>query len=202
LYSSELQVTIRNLESIISYARELGVGSIMKLATTYLINFDEENIFRHLNIASETSRNTFSSISEHSSSLLRSSGILQCDLDILEKLLGCDELKVKSELDVFYAILGWIDYDEDHRLQCAPFLMKKIILQYVKPEDIYRIIEPQRKLFQRNDCREILGNAYWLEIKTLTDNSCASIQLYIHFQFDPLIKSTRSVFLPNAYNNS
>uniref|UniRef100_A0A665TML2 BTB domain-containing protein n=1 Tax=Echeneis naucrates TaxID=173247 RepID=A0A665TML2_ECHNA len=53
--------------------------------------------------------------------------------EVLE-LVGCDELNVKAEEQVFEAVLAWVHHDRDHREALLPELLSKIRLPLCRPQ--------------------------------------------------------------------
>jgi len=78
----------------------------------------------------------------------------------LYRILSDDCLNVQSELEVFCALLQWLDFDREDRLCMAPKLLQCCVrLQYIPPEQLITKVEPVDWLFQNQDCEFLVNEA-------------------------------------------
>jgi len=78
----------------------------------------------------------------------------------LYRILSDDCLNVQSELEVFCALLQWLDFDRDDRMCMAPKLLQCCVrLQYIPPEQLITKVEPVDWLFQNPDCEFLVNEA-------------------------------------------
>ena len=78
----------------------------------------------------------------------------------LYRILSDDCLNVQGELEVFCALLQWLDFDREDRLCMAPKLLQCCVrLQFIPPEQIITKVEPVDWLFQNPDCEFLVNEA-------------------------------------------
>jgi len=78
----------------------------------------------------------------------------------LYRILSDDNLNVSGELEVFCALLQWLDFDREDRLCMAPKLLQCCVrLQYIPPEQLITKVEPVDWLFQNPDCEFLVNEA-------------------------------------------
>jgi hypothetical protein len=165
IYTNELTLTAENIESVIICARQLGIKSVLSFSQDFLNSFNEDSILFLLPIAqrqgfTDIAERMFGFISKCSSSLLESTGFMECEMHQVEWLISRDELEIKSELDVFFAVLKWIDHDRNERIKYAPILIGCVRLIYISPEDLIKHVEPERHIFNIQKCFEMLYFAF------------------------------------------
>ena len=91
----------------------------------------------------------------------RTAGFLFLPAERLCQLLMEDLLMVNSELDVFCALVGWLDHDRDNRLCHAAHLLQNAVrLHCLSPESIVTKVEPVDWLFDAvPDCLVVVNEA-------------------------------------------
>ena len=165
IYTSELHVNIRNIESILVCARQLGITSAVKICEDRISAFDKDNVLALFNIAERQGLTEISSrmhqfICENFIEMSRSTAFLQACAEHVRWILSKDELCIKSELDVFFAVLSWIEYNRQERLRFAVDLLQCVRFVYISPEDLVTHVEPVRHLFDIHECKQMLYEAF------------------------------------------
>jgi len=91
----------------------------------------------------------------------QTAGFLFLPVERICQLLSDDMLMVNSELDVFYALVRWLDHDRDGRLcQAAHLLQDAVRLHCLSPECIVTQLEPVDWLFDAvPDCLVVINEA-------------------------------------------
>lgn len=78
----------------------------------------------------------------------------------LYRILSDDNLNVSSEMEVFCALLAWLDFDREDRMCMAPKLLQCCVrLQYIPPEQLITKVEPVDWLFENADCEFLVNEA-------------------------------------------
>ena len=78
----------------------------------------------------------------------------------LYRILSDDNLNVQSEMEVFCALLQWLDFDREDRMCMAPKLLQCCVrLQYIPPEQLITKVEPVDWLFENPDCEFLVNEA-------------------------------------------
>ena len=68
--------------------------------------------------------------------------------------------QVNNELDVFYAVLAWIDHSKHDRMKVASEALGCVRFIHVSPEDIVRHVESKTAYFAGPGGREVLLGLY------------------------------------------
>lgn len=165
IYTNELTLTAENIESVIICARQLGIKRVLEFCQDFLNSFNKDSVLYLLPIAQ---RQGFAEIAERMSgfmnksslTLMQSTGFLECGMHQVEWLISRDELEMNSELEVFYAVLRWIDHNRNDRIKYAPILIGCVRLIYISPEDLIKYVEPERHIFSIQKCFEMLYFAF------------------------------------------
>jgi hypothetical protein len=75
-------------------------------------------------------------------------------------ILGSDLLNIECEIEIFCAVVAWIDYDRMARLCYAPSLLKCAVRMHcISPEQLIMKCETIDWLFDNPDCEYILNEA-------------------------------------------
>lgn len=165
IYTNELTLKADNIESVIISARQLGIKSALNFCQDYLNSFNEDSVLFLLPIAQrqgfpEVVDRMFGFINNSSIAMMQSQGFLQCEVHQVEWMISRDELVVSTELEVFFAVLRWINHDQKERIKYAPMLIGCVRLIYISPEDLVQHVEPEKHIFNIQKCFELLYFAF------------------------------------------
>ncbi|XP_061187506.1 ring canal kelch homolog [Saccostrea echinata] len=165
IYTNELVLTAENIESIIICARQLGIKSALNFCQDFLNSFTRDSVLFLLPIAqrqgfTEVAERMFGFINKCSLTMMQSEGFLQCEMHQVEWLISQDQLAITTELEVFFAVLRWIDHDQKERIKYAPVLVGCVRLIYISPDDLVKHVEPERHIFSIQKCFEMLYFAF------------------------------------------
>jgi len=90
----------------------------------------------------------------------QTSGFLFLPAEIVCHLLSDDWLTVHSEIDVYCALVRWLDHDRDGRLCHASHLLQNAVrLQCISPECIVSKVETVDWLFEAAPECQVVTNA-------------------------------------------
>uniref|UniRef100_A0A3Q2Q1L7 Kelch-like family member 18 n=1 Tax=Fundulus heteroclitus TaxID=8078 RepID=A0A3Q2Q1L7_FUNHE len=78
--------------------------------------------------------------------------------EVLE-LVGCDELNVKAEEQVFEAVLAWVHHDPDQRKTLLPELLSKIRLPLCQPQFLSDRVQQNELIRCSHKCRDLVDEA-------------------------------------------
>ncbi|XP_008401400.1 kelch-like protein 18, partial [Poecilia reticulata] len=78
--------------------------------------------------------------------------------EVLE-LMGCDELNVKAEEQVFEAALAWVHHDRDRRKTLLPELLAKIRLPLCRPRFLSDRVQQDELIRCCHRCRDLVDEA-------------------------------------------
>ncbi|KAM4551747.1 kelch-like protein 18 isoform 1-T1 [Odontesthes bonariensis] len=78
--------------------------------------------------------------------------------EVLE-LVGCDELNVKAEEQVFEAVLAWVHHDRDRREPLLPELLSRIRLPLCRPQFLSDRVQQDDLIRCCHKCRDLVDEA-------------------------------------------
>ncbi|XP_040026579.1 kelch-like protein 18 [Gasterosteus aculeatus] len=77
----------------------------------------------------------------------------------LLELVGCDELNIKAEEQVFEAVLAWVHQDKDLREAVLPELLSKIRLPLCRPQFLTDRVQQEELVRCCHKCRDLVDEA-------------------------------------------
>ena len=77
----------------------------------------------------------------------------------LADLLSCEELNVRSEEEVYNAIMRWVYHDKDNRKNAIAELLQQIRMPLLSPRFLVDIVEAEDLIKQDIKCRDLLDEA-------------------------------------------
>jgi len=77
----------------------------------------------------------------------------------VEELLSCDNLRVKSEEEVFDAAVGWINYCIEERAKFMPNLLRLVRLPLLPPAVLADKVKCNKLIKSNFECRDLLDEA-------------------------------------------
>ncbi|XP_041348810.1 kelch-like protein 12 [Gigantopelta aegis] len=75
------------------------------------------------------------------------------------RLMGSDELQVKSEEQVFEAVIGWTKHEEESRRECLTKLLECVRLPLLSARYITDVVDNEPLVKQSHRCRDLLDEA-------------------------------------------
>lgn len=167
IYTNQLRITDLNVDALIVCAKQLGVSAALSMCKQYLMGFNQRNVISLMQIAEkhgfmEIVERMEASMFDNFTEITKLDSFLNSRYDIVIKLLSKESLKLKvlNELDVFFAIIAWIDFNRQERLQFATQLLECVRFANISPENLVKYVEPQRTIFQNPVCKEMLYTAF------------------------------------------
>ncbi|VDI27305.1 Hypothetical predicted protein [Mytilus galloprovincialis] len=167
IYTNQLKITDANVDTLLSCAKQLGVSAAIFLCRQHLVNFDSTNVLFLMQIAekhgfSDILEKMEASVYDNFSDISRKESFLHSRYDMVIKILQRDALRVKvgNELEIFFAIVSWIDFNRQERLSYAPQLLQCVRFSIISAEDLVKHVEPQTEIFKLPQCKEMLYIAF------------------------------------------
>uniref|UniRef100_A0A3Q2ZRR7 Kelch-like family member 18 n=1 Tax=Kryptolebias marmoratus TaxID=37003 RepID=A0A3Q2ZRR7_KRYMA len=103
------------------------------------------------------SANTF--LHQHFVDVSLSEEFLSLRTEEVLELVGCDELNVKAEEQVFEAVLAWVHHDRDRRKTLLPELLSKIRLPLCRPQFLSDRVQQDELIRCCHKCRDLVDEA-------------------------------------------
>ncbi|XP_033109755.1 kelch-like protein 20 [Anneissia japonica] len=163
IYTTQLRVSFRNVEEILKAANYLKIDLAIDICCHYL----KDNLCRETCVKTLSLMSNFDmpDIEEAACKVIatnflfasRSEEFTFLPFNSLLLLISRDDLIVDTELQVFEAVLSWIDVDQEKRLEYVVKLLENVRLPMIKPPDLVDHVEP--KIMKFPSCEELLKEA-------------------------------------------
>lgn len=165
IYTTEMNITMDNVDAVIGCTRQLGVLSALDICKKFLLDFTPDNVFNMWCIADkhdflDVLATLETCVCNHFGEVYKSLGYLQASFDQIQHFIRKDDLRIEDELDVFLAVVSWIDYNRQDRLRHALDLLGCVRLVYISPEQLAMHVEVVDYLFNIPECKDLLLAAY------------------------------------------
>lgn len=166
VYTTELVINSTSVGSLLQASEELGLCAVRDMCLEFLNDLKVDNAIYLFSIAesyglADLREKTIRFILDRFVEVSNTDHFVLLPLDCLMELLCDDRVNVNSELDVFCAMLRWIEYDRNERINSAPDLLGKAVrLQHISPENLMKRVESVEWLFETPHCQAILYDIY------------------------------------------
>lgn len=165
VYTTELVLEEADLGEIVAAAVELGLTCLIEIAKNHLSRYDSSNVLCYQVVAAraglwDLESEMYRFICDNFVDVINTGSWEAIGFQRMHDILSDCNIVIRGELDVFTAIVKWIDYKKCQRIAYAPCLMKLVSLDCISPDDLYCHVEPVRFLFDICECKEQLYNAW------------------------------------------
>ncbi|XP_012938995.1 uncharacterized protein LOC101856028 [Aplysia californica] len=165
LYTSEMHLTDTTLEPVLSAACFMGITDVVDMVKSILDRPTKENLKLYMDIRKRqgmsASLTDFPNLlREKFVELIQEPLFLASSLEELVSVLQDPELMVTSEMDAVRAVIGWLEYNPLSRMQHVGRLFELINLECVSTEELIRLKEEKRHLFEDSRAVDVVMNAF------------------------------------------
>lgn len=166
VYTTELEINSTSVGPLLHASEELGLTAVRDMCLDFLNDLKVDNAVYLLSIAESYNMPDFREktvrfILDNFVDVANTDHFVLVPVACLLELLCDDRVNVNSELDVFYAVVRWIEYDRTERVTSAPELLGKAVrLQHISPENLVKKVEAVEWLFESPHCQAILFDIY------------------------------------------
>ncbi|XP_055336081.1 kelch-like protein 12 [Paramacrobiotus metropolitanus] len=167
LYFGELQASAENVYGIWTISKALHIHDIDVACATfierlltppnlvYVLEYCEQKKVQDLHAAAyDRFMVTFYEQTENSL-------FLEWDVDKVIRLLGCDDLKVKTELDVYVAMKRWIDHKRPERIAYLEVLIELVRFAHMTRDELVQCTLLDPSYLEVLKVKELLATANW-----------------------------------------
>lgn len=131
LYTGEITLTFRNINEVLSCARELGLEKIFEIGEEFLLNFDKRHVFRVLELSKRFGlKNSFRRshvfLSSNFNQCVNMKQFLQLSMKTLVEILSDDTIRNRDESMLLGRILNWITTNHIDNNQVIVSLFEQI----------------------------------------------------------------------------
>lgn len=166
VYTTELSISPSSIGPLLRASDELGITAVYEVCIDYLNDIKVDNAIYLYSIAesyglTDIRDKSVRFIADNFVKVTSTEHFVLVPFACIMELLSDDRLCIASELDVFTAVVRWIDSDRVERLSCAPELIGRAVrLQFVSPECLVKNVETVEWLFENPLCQAILFDVY------------------------------------------
>lgn len=165
MYTTELHLTVLIVGEMLALATELGIDHVKCACMAFLGNITIANCFTFLEISIKHNLKDLTDrverfMIEHFTEIIQTDGFLTLSADRLVRFLTEHTRRGNfPELDLFRAIVRWIEYRRSERLSLAPMLMRCIKMHMIAPRDLVNVVEKVDFMTGMPECFHMLYSA-------------------------------------------
>ncbi|XP_070542047.1 kelch-like protein 26 [Ptychodera flava] len=165
MYMARLNVDGQNVEELLHASHYLQVPFALNVCSEHIKrNLTVESCLRTLALVSnlelvDLEETTLKLAAETFSKVSDLEDFLLLPYEPLKKLLCRDDIIVDSELQVFKALVKWMEYDRRRRTSHSVSLLECVRLPMIKPCDIVDHVEPVAFLMNIAECEALVKEA-------------------------------------------
>jgi hypothetical protein len=162
VYTNEINISDTNVVDILYCAEEIGILVVSNMCMEHISRaINPQNAFNFFSAAhqrnlDQVKQKVMKYITENFKSITSRSEFGMMPFDILILLLYSDDLGIDSEIDVFVAIVRWVDHNRKERIRLAPSLLKCIRFQLIEVNFVITHIESADWMFRPRECHDWL----------------------------------------------
>ena len=93
--------------------------------------------------------------------------------DVMQNLIGSDYLNVSNEIQVYEALMKWVEYDLENRKSYLPGLISKLRLSQIETHYLMEKVASNELIRASHECRDLLHEAqyYHMYLGNLTSEA-------------------------------
>lgn len=138
-------------------ANELGIDLIIQVCMDYLGNLDVNNAILHYSIAENNSLNdirdkAYVFILDNFPEVSFTRHFLYLPFERVLKIVSNENLCINTELDVFSAVVRWVDFDVRQRLSYGYQLLDSVNFENLPPENLVQEVEAVGWIINNPEC--------------------------------------------------
>ncbi len=166
IYTSDITVTDTNISDLIGCAMQLDIAIMIDKCMEHLRSYNTSNALLYYSITEtyniqELQNRLFSFICEQFEEISRVEAFLHIPYATLLLILKDDRLLAMSELDIFHAMMRWLNYNRQERLYMLPDLMGCVRLSLISPNMLVSHVQAVDDIFNIKECHDQLYTAMW-----------------------------------------
>lgn len=164
-YTSQLEITMNNVQSIMAAASLFDFPSVLDASAKFLSShLHPSNCLGMRSFATTYgSQSLMTAASQyfrnHFIDAVKSEEFVSLSSDVLAELLDSDEVNVRNEEDVYRAVDVWLKHDPDSRKDCLPHLLSFVRLPLLSLAFLKQYVEPNVYIRKSLDCRDLIDKA-------------------------------------------
>ena len=164
-YTGEVQVTVENVQEVLSAASLLQITQVQDICCEFLKKqLDANNCLGIKNFAEANGCSQLSDVIDeyarrHFQEVAVGSEFLNNSWENIAKLISSSDLNVGSEEDVYSAVMQWVKQDPTDRVQHLPSLLAEVRLPMLPVPALMTKVDCEPLIKQNIECRDLLDEA-------------------------------------------
>ncbi|XP_062357835.1 kelch-like protein 3 isoform X1 [Cinclus cinclus] len=165
IYTAEIEVTEENVQVLLPAASLLQLMDVRKNCCDFLqsqlhpTNCLGIRAFADVHACSELLQQANAYAEQHFPEVMLGEEFLSLSLDQVCSLISSDKLTVSSEEKVFEAVISWINYEKESRLEHMAKLMEHVRLPLLPRDYLVQTVEEEALIKNNNTCKDFLIEA-------------------------------------------
>ncbi|MBN3305873.1 KLHL3 protein, partial [Amia calva] len=165
VYTAEIEVTEDNVQVLLPAAGLLQLMDVRQVCCDFLqAQLHPTNClgirgFADLHTCTQLLSQAHAYAEQHFPEVMLGEEFLGLSLQQVCSLISSDKLTVPSEEKVFEAMISWIKYDKEARLEHMPKLMEHVRLPLLPRDYLVQIVEEEALIKNNNTCKDFLIEA-------------------------------------------
>ena len=164
-YTGEVEVTVENVQEVLSAASLLQITQVQDICCEFLKKqLDANNCLGIKNFAEANGCSQLSDVIDeyarrHFQEVAAGSEFLNNSWENIAKLISSSNLNVKSEEEVYSAVMQWVKQDPTDRAQHLPNLLAEVRLPMLSVPVLMNEVDCEPLIKQNIECRDLLDEA-------------------------------------------
>ncbi|XP_025918949.1 kelch-like protein 3 isoform X5 [Apteryx rowi] len=165
IYTAEIEVTEENVQVLLPAASLLQLMDVRKNCCDFLqsqlhpTNCLGIRAFADVHACTELLQQANAYAEQHFPEVMLGEEFLSLSLDQVCSLISSDKLTVSSEEKVFEAVISWINYEKESRLEHMAKLMEHVRLPLLPRDYLVQTVEEEALIKNNNTCKDFLIEA-------------------------------------------
>ena len=160
VYTTDIDISDNNVEDVLACSLELGIEILTQLCKTHLSRYDATNMKSFFKIARRFELNELMlelkpQVYQTLQDVVEDTNFEEITSDELVIMITSSEYR-KTELEIFQAIVAWIDMDRKNRMQFARKLLEHVRFSAMTPDVMAAQVETHTHIFDPQSCYKLL----------------------------------------------
>ena len=166
-YTGKIMIDIENVQNILYAASVLLIENVANACSDFMKdhlhpdNCVEVHTFAMLHNQEQLIKYTQDFFVANFVAVSERPNFVTVSPDVMQTLIGSDYLNVANEIEVYEALMKWVESDRDNRKSYLPSLMAKIKLPLIETHYLMGKIATNELIKSSHDCRDLLDEAQY-----------------------------------------
>ncbi len=179
IYTAEIDINPANADEILNGSKELGIENLICMSRDYLDSLSIGDVLTFMiNLFDKDGSGLviyeiYVYVMTHLSKITRTPEYLKASAGTIKSLLADSNLSVRNEVEVFDAVMWWVNNDKPNREKyMADLLLKCVRFTLVSPQDLHNKTQTHPVLNERKELSQAVLNAFkYYSFKSCSDSA-------------------------------